>query len=426
MVESFTKIQQNTDDDGPWSKPANVEEDKKNPTKKKKYPKLGSYNEFKSYENPQWPSKDECVSHVTRFPEWANLPTVYLPPDNKGFEIQKIINQEISLDPLTPHPLPWFPPHCDAEKSESIKLHKRYADLPGFKSQPSKEKYPDDSIRGKFLFSFGKYDGQENIAELGARIKTARETSSWPGWLLDLLAANYWRIIGNSGASLTCYRLALHSTPVQYQDLVLTNLGALLYRLGHVDSALKLLQESEAVCDTEPETQIFLANLLSAKVRLECCDMIKYSYMMISQGNMTGAIHHYRAALRLEPDYPGGVDLLRIPSCYLKYHLSGGEISQSQPPNKPSHCSRGNSLTNIQVRREGMGGGDDNDIYISTAQKCRPRAQCCKPVRQAGCDESCSQQRSCSCNSCNLPANPQPSYEVSLSLTPLPALPSLH
>ena len=74
-----------------------------------------------------------------------------------------------------------------------------------------------------------------------------------------------------------------------------------------------------------------------------------YHGEVTSQGNMTGAIHHYRAALRLEPDYPGGVDLLRIPSCYLKYHLSGGEISHSQPPNKPSHCSRGNSLTNIQV-----------------------------------------------------------------------------
>ena len=272
MVESFTKIQQfsSDDTDGPWTKPTNnVEVDNKNPTKKKKYPKLGSYNEFKSYENPQWPSKEECVSHVTRFPEWANLPTVYLPPDNKGFEIQKIINQEISLDPDTPHPLPWFPPHCDVEKSDNIKLHKRYVGLPGFKSQPSKEKYPDDSIRGKFLFSFGKYDGQENIAELGARIRTATETSSWPGWLLDLLAANYWRIVGNSAASLTCYRLALHSTPVQYKDLVLTNLGALLYRLGHVDSALKLLQESVAVCDSEPETHFFLANLLSAKVSLE-------------------------------------------------------------------------------------------------------------------------------------------------------------
>ena len=62
---------------------------------------------------------------------------------------------------------------------------------------------------------------------------------------------------------------------------------------------------------------------------------------------MTGAIHHYRAALRLEPDYPGGVDLLRIPSCYLKYHLSHTDPSQSPGP---SHCTRGNSLTNIQVR----------------------------------------------------------------------------
>ena len=240
--------------------------DNNKPSKKKKYPKLGSYNEFKSYENPHWPSKEECVSHVTRFPEWANLPTVYLTPHNKGFDIQKIINEDINLDPETPHPLPWFPPHCDAERAENLKLHKRYTDLPGLKTQTSKEKFPDEAIRGKFLFSFGKYDGQENIAELGARIKTAMENYSWPGWLLDLLAANYWRIIGNSGASVTCYSLALQDTPLQYRDLVLTNLGALLYRLGHVDSALKLLQESVAVCDTEPETHFFLANLLSAKV----------------------------------------------------------------------------------------------------------------------------------------------------------------
>ena len=66
---------------------------------------------------------------------------------------------------------------------------------------------------------------------------------------------------------------------------------------------------------------------------------------------MTGAIHHYRAALRLEPDYPGGVDLLRIPSCYLKYHLSHSEPGTT--PSPPSHCSRGNSLTNIQVSHRG-------------------------------------------------------------------------
>ena len=44
---------------------------------------------------------------------------------------------------------------------------------------------------------------------------------------------------------------------------------------------------------------------------------------------MTGAIDHYRAALRLEPEYPGGIEQLRIPSCYIKYH-------QSPPPKQDS------------------------------------------------------------------------------------------
>ena len=143
---------------------------------------------------------------------------------------------------------------------------------------------------------------------------------------------------------------------------------------------------------------------------------------------MTGAIHHYRAALRLEPDYPGGVDLLRIPSCYLKYHLSHSEPGTT--PSPPSHCSRGNSLTNIQVSHRGprdhqaSAGLSWPQIYISHAQKCQPRAQCCKPVQQAGCGAG-RERRSCSCNSCNIPAQPQPSYEVSLTLA-CPALLSGH
>ena len=132
---------------------------------------------------------------------------------------------------------------------------------------------------------------------------------------------------------------------------------------------------------------------------------------------MTGAIHHYRAALRLEPDYPGGVDLLRIPSCYLKYHLSHTDPSQSPGP---SHCTRGNSLTNIQVRHTPsphllLLPLPGSYIDIPPAQKCRPRAQCCLAVQQAGCGDR--EKRSCSCNSC-IPAKPQPSYEVSHSQLP--------
>ena len=81
------------------------------------------------------------------------------------------------------------------------------------------------------------------------------DRDTWPAWLLHVLAGSYWRILGHTGSSVTCYGLALAEVPTQYKDLVLTNLGSLLYRLGHVDAAMKLLQESLAICDTEPETQ---------------------------------------------------------------------------------------------------------------------------------------------------------------------------
>ena len=206
------------------------------------------------------------MTHVTRFPEWTLLPTVYLPPDNKGYDLRRMVNGDISLAPDTPHPLPWYPPTCDTEKFEALQLPAKYANLPGFITSMSKEKVPDESIKPRFLLSFGKSDMSENIAELGARIKTAQDAGLWPGWLLSLLAASYWRVLGNLGASITCHGLALAEVPTQHRDLVLTNLGSLLYKLGHVDHALGLLQEAVAICDTEPETHFFLANLLAAKV----------------------------------------------------------------------------------------------------------------------------------------------------------------
>ena len=39
-------------------------------------------------------------------------------------------------------------------------------------------------------------DKSENIAELGARLKSAKENSDWPEWLLNQAAANYWRVVG--------------------------------------------------------------------------------------------------------------------------------------------------------------------------------------------------------------------------------------
>ena len=326
-MEGYDKVD-NDSDKIPQGENKELKIDNSKPTKKKRYPKLGNYNEFTVYERPGWPSTDECVTHVTRYPEWTSLPTVYLPPDNKGFDLKRMVNSELDLTPTSPHSLPWYPPTCDEEQFSKIKLPGKYANLPGFSTTVTKEKVPDENARPRFLVSFGKVDMTENLAELGARIKSVQEAGTWPPWLLHLLAGTYWRILGNTGASLTCHGLALAEVPVTYRDLVLTNLASLLYKLGYIDESLRLVREALAICDTEPETHFFLGNLLAAK------------------GNMTGSIEHYRAALRLEPDFPGGVAQLRVPSCYVKYHL-GPELGASidgetrifaEKAAEPQHC----------------------------------------------------------------------------------------
>jgi hypothetical protein len=67
------------------------------------------------------------------------------------------------------------------------------------------------------------------------------------------------------------------------------------------------------------------------------------------QGNMTGAIGHYRAALDLEPGYPAGLDQLRIPACYVKFHAlatraeegraAGDSSCRSPSPSSLPSCS---------------------------------------------------------------------------------------
>ena len=37
---------------------------------------------------------------------------------------------------------------------------------------------------------------------------------------------------------------------------------------------------------------------------------------------MSGAIHHYRRALRMEPSLVGPYQFLHVPSCYEKFHLA--------------------------------------------------------------------------------------------------------
>lgn len=64
-------------------------------------------------------------------------------------------------------------------------------------------------------------------------------------------------------------RHALEHVPTEYKDVVLTNFAGLLYKTGAVDDALVMMKDAVAINDREPETNFFLANLYSAKVREE-------------------------------------------------------------------------------------------------------------------------------------------------------------
>lgn len=46
------------------------------------------FNCLFQYNNPDsdWPAKDECDTYVQKVPDPRNLSTIYLSPENKGFE----------------------------------------------------------------------------------------------------------------------------------------------------------------------------------------------------------------------------------------------------------------------------------------------------------------------------------------------------
>jgi len=370
---------------GPERKPPGYEElDRRKPTLKKIYPNLKNKYanaEKRKYDKKDWPSKDECKKFVSRFPDWSQLPSVYLPARNKGFDMEAAIGESLALEQGAPHPLPWYPPLCDAVQAAEVKLPTRYAMLlSNLKQINGREKFPEESVKPKLQESFGRVDASENIAELGARLKSAKESSDWPDWLLNHAAGNYWRVVGNPIASSDCFLLALAEAPVVYRDIVLTNMAALLYRLGHIDTALKMAQESIAVCNTEPETHFLLGNILAAK------------------GNMTGAVAHYRSALDLEPAYPDGLAQLRIPSCYLKFHSLANKAEQVHGGGS---CSGDFFSDRSHQKSCSEGEKADEQQTLTSIQQCTPRQQCCKPIMACGCGEPGLR------NSCQMPTAPE-------------------
>lgn len=57
------------------------------PPKYSEFPAAVSARETpRAYEDPDWPREKDCRSQLAKPPQWNEYPTVFLSPENKGFE----------------------------------------------------------------------------------------------------------------------------------------------------------------------------------------------------------------------------------------------------------------------------------------------------------------------------------------------------
>ncbi|XP_029638626.1 tetratricopeptide repeat protein 17 isoform X1 [Octopus sinensis] len=266
-----------------------------------------------------WPSKEECDMYVQKFPDPQNMSTVYLSPENKGFEVRALLSEAQSLYAGDEHPLPWYPPICTplldiTDGSVLTYDHIRsVADRANFAL-----KFPEPAMRQILLDHVN--NGIVTKEEVGQRILTALKQSISPNWILFNLAGLYWRILGNAFYGIECIRRALYTVPELYRDVPLINLGSILYRVGRYDDAIVVIKDALMINSVEPLTNYFLGNLL------------------VATQNYTGAVWHYEQALVEPYGLKEAYSALRAVKCQQKFH----KPAQSEASH---HLSDANGMT---------------------------------------------------------------------------------
>lgn len=321
------------------SKDANTDPKKPNYSKPMRPPLYDKIKKHKTsdadfYMSPIWPQKEECDTYVKKVPDARNLTTVYLSPENKGFEVKALLTEAQGLEKLGEHPLPWYPPVC----VPLLTLPDGSIDLDRLKAVSYEErsriplKYNDPSMRP--IIQSHVNDGSVTEEEVGQRILTALKKNIGPPWILYNLAGLYWRIIGNNYHGIECIRRSIYLCPPEYQDIPLVNLANILYRYGRYQDAIVVMWDAINVNDAEPSTHFLMGHLLWAT------------------HNYTGAAHHYHEALAADPDYTPALDAVRAMKCYLKFHYAAQSVAPPPLPQDGSGSGGGNCQQKQQAEKE--------------------------------------------------------------------------
>ncbi|XP_076450500.1 tetratricopeptide repeat protein 17-like isoform X3 [Babylonia areolata] len=302
-----------------------------------------------------WPGKEECDTYVQKVPDPRNLSTVYLSPENKGFEVRALLTEVQGLTEGGEHLLPWYPPVCVPLMDLPEGSENTYDNLKsvGYAERSRIPlKYNDPSMRQTLLEHVN--DGQVTEEEVGQRILTALKQNIGPRWLLYNLAGLYWRIIGNNYHGVECLRRALHLSPPEYRDVPLNNLANILYRWGKIDDALVVMKDAINISDVEPSS-----NLL-------------YAHILWASSNHSGATWHYRRALEVQPDHLDAFNTLRALRCYLKYHQAAQSAAPVETPTTP--------LThNCGAQKQAGGGGGQSAGQTESRVICKTSSDSTSP-----------------------------------------------
>nr|CAH0098536.1 unnamed protein product [Daphnia galeata] len=238
-------------------------------------------------------------------PKIDQMPTILLLPESTGLDVLSLLNDRIGLHIDEDHPLPWYPPICE---KHPLKLLPYDEVMVSIKSRNEHKKRLRDVTIQRHLLSYARSDvdqmiikdGDDDIqstaalAQVGQRILTALRNKIGPSWLLHTLAALYWRGHGRASNGIECFRQALSSVPEQHRHIPLTNLAALLLKMGHMNDALSLASIAHLTNNREPKTN-FLLGLLH-----------------LHFSNHSVAVRHFDRAIKVDPDSASEIEHYKL------------------------------------------------------------------------------------------------------------------
>ena len=126
-------------------------------------------------------------------------------------------------------------------------------------------------------------DADRSNKEMGTRIAIELKNNA-SSWVLQNLAAMYWRIEGDYGQAVECLRRALHHSPEQHKDVALLQLGGILLQTDQAADARVVTEAALRISDTLYATNFVHGNILA------------------SLGDLAHARDAYERAVSLQPD----------------------------------------------------------------------------------------------------------------------------